>query len=101
MKLELQTPLLLLLQASSLPFHLPANLALLRRDILSLALDRPRQAAARLGDRHLREDHHEDSRNNQSHDTIVAPKGSASSKTRGPACRRPKPPVERSRVASG
>jgi hypothetical protein len=87
-ELKLQAPLLLLLQASSLPLHLPANLALLRRDILPLALDRPRQAA-RLGDRHFREDHHEDSRNSQSHDPIVAPKASASSKTRGPGCRWP------------
>ncbi len=80
-ELELQAPLLLLLQAPSLALHLPADLALLRRDILSLALYRPRQAA-RLGGRHRREDHHEDRRNSQSHGFIVAPKGSASSKPR-------------------
>jgi hypothetical protein len=67
-----------LLQAPSLPLHLPADLALLRRDILPLALYRPRQAT-RLGGRHFREDHHEGSRNSQSHDSIVAPKDTASS----------------------
>jgi hypothetical protein len=81
---------LLLLQGSSLPFRLPANLALLRRDILPLALDRPRQAA-RLGDRHFREDHHEDSRNSQSHESIVAPKGSASSRREDRPAGGPKP----------
>ncbi len=80
-ELELQAPLLLLLEAFPLPLRLPAALALPRGGVLALTLDRPGQSA-RLRDRRSREDHQEKGHHDRSHDSIVAPTGRSSSQPR-------------------
>ena len=56
-ELELQVPVLLLLEVASLPLRLPPNLALLRRHVLTLTLDRARQTALLSGGRTRQERH--------------------------------------------
>src|SRR6185436_12499431 len=67
----LEVPLLLLLEVPPLPLRLPSNLALLRRDALTLTLDGARQPALLSAGR-AREERHQDDGQEPSHALIVA-----------------------------
>jgi hypothetical protein len=70
-ELELEVPVLLLLEVASLPLGLPSNLALLRPHVLTLTLDRARETTLLSGGR-TRQERHDHDGEQPSHLSIVA-----------------------------